>query len=71
MDFSIIGIWCLAGRRRNGGSLACREYIREQERVMAAIFGFPEFFAAGPGGERREGREPVNHFGCWVRYIEE
>ena len=44
---------------------------QKQERVMAAIFGFPEFFAAGPGGERREGREPVNHFGCWVRYIEE
>ena len=44
---------------------------QRQERVMAAIFGFPEFFAAGPGGERREGREPVNHFGCWVRYIEE
>lgn len=44
---------------------------QRQERVMAAIFGFPEFFAAGPGGERRVGREPVNHFGCWVRYIEE
>lgn len=44
---------------------------QRQERVMAAIFGFPEFFAAGPGGERRGGREPVNHFGCWVRYIEE
>lgn len=44
---------------------------QRQERVMAAIFGFPEFFAAGPGGERGEGREPVNHFGCWVRYIEE
>lgn len=44
---------------------------QRQERVMAAIFGFPEFFAAGSGGERREGREPVNHFGCWVRYIEE
>ena len=44
---------------------------QRQERVMAAIFGFPEFFAAGPGDERREGREPVNHFGCWVRYIEE
>ena len=25
---------------------------QRQERVMAAIFGFPEFFAAGPGGER-------------------
>ena len=44
---------------------------QRQERVMAAIFGFPEFFAAGPGGERGDGREPVNHFGCWVRYIEE
>lgn len=44
---------------------------QRQERVMAAIFGFPEFFAAGPGGERGGSREPVNHFGCWVRYIEE
>lgn len=44
---------------------------QRQERVMAAIFGFPEFFAAGPGGERGGGRESVNHFGCWVRYIEE
>lgn len=44
---------------------------QRQERVMAAIFGFPEFFAAGPRDERGEGREPVNHFGCWVRYIEE
>lgn len=44
---------------------------QRQERVMAAIFGFPEFFAAGPGGERGGGRKPVNHFGCWVRYIEE
>ena len=30
MDFSIIGIWCLAGRRRNAGSLACRECIRDR-----------------------------------------
>ena len=37
---------------------------------MAVIFGFLNL-AAGSGGERREGREPVNHFGCWVRYIEE
>ncbi len=44
---------------------------QRQERVMAAIFGFPEFFAAGPSGERGGSREPVNHFGCWVRYIEE
>lgn len=44
---------------------------QRQERVMAAIFGFPEFFAAGSGGERGGSREPVNHFGCWVRYIEE
>lgn len=51
--------------------LGVQGVYQRQERVMAAIFGFPEFFAAGPGGERRGGREPVNHFGCWVRYIEE
>lgn len=46
---------------------------QRQERVMAAIFGFPEFLAAavqGEGGEAPEG-EPVNRFGCWCRYIEE
>ena len=44
---------------------------QRQERVMAAIFGFPEFFAAGPGVSAGKAEEPVNHFGCWVRYIEE
>lgn len=46
---------------------------QRQERVMAAIFGFPEFLAAavqGEGGEAPES-EPVNRFGCWCRYIEE
>lgn len=46
---------------------------QRQERVMAAIFGFPEFLAAAvqdEGGEEPEG-EPVNRFGCWCRYIEE
>lgn len=46
---------------------------QRQERVMAAIFGFPEFLAAAvqsEGEEAPEG-EPVNRFGCWCRYIEE
>ena len=30
MGFSIIGICCLAGRRKNAGSLACRECIRDR-----------------------------------------
>lgn len=44
---------------------------QRQERVMAAIFGFPEFLAAGSGEEADISAEPVNRFGCWIRYIEE
>lgn len=44
---------------------------QRQERVMAAIFGFPEFLAAAVPGEKGEEEEPVNRFGCWCRYIEE
>ena len=52
---------------------------QRQERVMAAIFGFPEFLPAAQehetkaekNGGKTEAAEPVNRFGCWVRYIEE
>ncbi len=52
---------------------------QRQERVMAAIFGFPEFLPAAQehepeaekNGVKTEAAEPVNRFGCWVRYIEE
>ena len=44
---------------------------QRQERVMAAIFGFPEFLPAAVSGEGDAGAEPVNRFGCWYRYIEE
>ena len=52
---------------------------QRQERVMAAIFGFPEFLPAAQEHETEEEKngvktkaaEPVNQFGCWVRYIEE
>lgn len=44
---------------------------QRQERVMAAIFGFPEFLAAAVPGESGQEGEPVNRFGCWCRYIEE
>lgn len=44
---------------------------QRQERVMAAIFGFPEFLPAAGSGESDAGAEPVNRFGCWYRYIEE
>lgn len=48
---------------------------QRQERVMAAIFGFPEFLSVKQEHEqeiadKREG-EPINQFGCWCRYIEE
>ena len=38
---------------------------QNQERVMAAIFGFPEFLTEG------EAMEPVNHFGYWYRLLDE
>lgn len=45
---------------------------QKQERVMAAIFGFPEFvpMASAPG-ENEKNDEPINQFGCWLRSIEE
>lgn len=44
---------------------------QRQERVMAAIFGFPEFIAVLSEQDYRDKGEPVGHFGCWYRYIEE
>lgn len=44
---------------------------QHQERVMAAIFGFPEFIPTAVAGERVNGEEPINHFGYWYRFIEE
>lgn len=44
---------------------------QNQERVMAAIFGFPEFIPAAIAGENAGGEEPLNHFGYWYRFIEE
>lgn len=47
---------------------------QHQERVMAAIFGFPEFIPASEtGGENgaKEVSEPLNRFGYWYRFIEE
>ena len=38
---------------------------QNQERVMAAIFGFPEFMAAS------DEKEPVNQFGYWYRMMDE
>lgn len=44
---------------------------QRQERVMAAIFGFPEFIPTAASKEDNENAEPINRFGCWYRYIEE
>lgn len=45
---------------------------QRQERVMAAIFGFPEFLAMAQEEKNgEENGEPLNRFGCWCRYIEE
>lgn len=45
---------------------------QRQERVMAVIFGFPEFMAVPQEHtENEENGEPINRFGFWVRFIEE
>ncbi len=44
---------------------------QRQERVLAAIFGFPEFVPTAAAEDESETGEPVNRFGCWYRYIEE
>lgn len=44
---------------------------QRQERVMAAIFGFPEFVPTAAAEDESETGEPVDRFGCWYRYIEE
>lgn len=44
---------------------------QRQERVMAAIFGFPEFMAmASDAISEGNSTEPLNQFGCWLRYME-
>lgn len=44
---------------------------QKQERVMASIFGFPEFVPmASALGESEKDDEPINQFGCWFRSIE-
>lgn len=47
---------------------------QHQERVMAAIFGFPEFLPINREKETgvfRRTEEPVNQFGCWYHTLEE
>ena len=46
---------------------------QQQERVMAAIFGFPEFLTADEKFRYKEngGMEPVNYFGYWYHLLDE
>lgn len=45
---------------------------QRQECVMAVIFGFPDFMVmAFDGGENEKSNEPLNRFGCWIRYVDE
>ncbi len=43
---------------------------QNQERVMATIFGFPEFLSEWIP-DAPENQEPINHFGCWYRFLDE
>jgi hypothetical protein len=44
---------------------------QNQERVMAAIFGFPEFISEVLSGELPDTGETVNRFGYWYRLMDE
>lgn len=65
--------YLVVGRNEEGRwFLGVPGIYQRQERVMAVIFGFPEFLAiAQEEGEGEKSSEPVNQFGCWCRYIEE
>ena len=64
--------YLLVGRTGEGRwFLGVPGIYQRQERVMAAIFGFPEFIAAMSEETRDCREEPVNRMGCWYRYIEE
>lgn len=43
---------------------------QNQERVMATIFGFPEFVPEWIP-DAPETVEPINRFGCWYRFLDE
>ena len=45
---------------------------QKQERVMAAIFGFPEFLPQSGGRlkEENEQTEPINYFGYWYHMLD-
>ena len=70
--------YLVLGRKGEHYFLGVPGIFQHQERVMATIFGFPEFlptaFTAGAGESREEEQqntEPINRFGFWFRYIEE
>ncbi len=70
--------YLVLGRKGEHYFLGVPGIFQHQERVMATIFGFPEFlptaFTAGTGEHREEEQqntEPINRFGFWFRYIEE
>lgn len=70
--------YLVLGRKGEHYFLGVPGIFQHQERVMATIFGFPEFlptaFTAGTGEQREEEQqntEPINRFGFWFRYIEE
>lgn len=61
----------IGNKEKNRWFIGIPGVYQHQERVMAAIFGFPEFIPAAIAGEKLETDEPVNHFGYWYRFIEE
>lgn len=72
--------YLIIGRKKEHYFLGIPGIFQHQERVMAAIFGFPEFLPtavqkeSGEEAERKEVQqysEPLNRFGFWFRYMEE
>ena len=81
IDQIILAIPTLTTKARRDILTICKEsgcellsvpgIYQRQERVMAVIFGFPEFIPVISEEEKDEKGEPINRFGCWFRYIEE
>lgn len=67
--------YLIIGRKGEHYFLGIPGIFQRQERVMAAIFGFPEFLPValhfGAEKENQQDAEPLNRFGFWFRYMEE
>lgn len=64
-NYRYLVLGCMEKEEEKRWFLGVPGVYQNQERVMAAIFGFPEFVTEG------EKEEPVNRFGYWYRLLDE